>query len=522
MKKLSNKMKITLFALLVILNIILRFQVVSHEMGADSFLMHIMANSLNEFGYAKWFLSPLSVFGLYPASYTSTMQFLLSGISQCAEMEMRWVIFLYCVFIGLLSMFNAYLMAGEILDNELFKFLVAFGFSTTPAILGYTTWTIPARGLLVVLAPLLVYLLLKCRTSIKYISLTLLLAIFLLATHHLSYFLIPAFFALIILTISLKLKNHINIKIPEKIAAIVSIPGLIPFISIAGFLFMFSIPFLTGRFIESSRYASIDVSYVRYTGLLIIFAIGGLAYLVFKRDKGFGEWFLLLTLILLVTFVYQQTYMKWFLPIFLVPLAGIGLINALRASETRKYVLPVFTIFLLFVVSFSAYYQFIHFLPEPGASPMNERYIEDSTYTTGRWMKGNIVNGSAISNDAVMDNRFFSASETTYLLIGSTISNYIYGFISVNISEFKRYPLTSEDFWFTGYESRDLGENAWESVHTKFMSPLEFNICYMVENRKCRGNINWLHSSNPVKFLKSTYEKDCIYDCGNIYIWHLY
>ena len=159
--KLSNKIKFELFTLLIILNIILRFQVVSHEIGADSFLMHIMANSLNEFGYAKWFLHPLSLFGLYPASYTSTMQFFLSGISQCTGMEMRWGIFLYCAFIGLLSMFTAYLMAGEIIDNDLFKLLAAFGFSTAPAALGYTTWAIPTRGLLVVLAPLLIYLLLK-------------------------------------------------------------------------------------------------------------------------------------------------------------------------------------------------------------------------------------------------------------------------------------------------------------------------------------------------------------------------
>ena len=530
--KLSNKMKIMSFALLVILNIILRFQVVSHEIGRDSFLMHLMANSLNEFGYAKWFLNPLSIFGLYPASYTSTMQFFLSGISQCTGMEMRWVIFLYCVFIGLLSMFTAYLMAGEIIDNELFKFLVAFGFSISPAVLGYTTWTIPTRGLLVVLAPLLVYLLLKCRTSIKYVPLIFLLAIFLSATHHLSYFLIPAFFSFFILTICFKLKKnfsfkkksfytmkkHINIKIPEKITAF-PINSFIPFISIAGFIFMFSIPFFTRRFIEVSRYASIDINYVRYMGFLIIFAIGGLTYLVFKRDKGFGEWFLLLTLIFLTTFIYQQTYMKWFLPIFLVPLAGIGLLNVLRASEKRRYVLPIVTIFLLLIVSFSAYYQFIHFLPESGVTPINERYIEESTYKTGRWMEGNI-NGSAISNDAGFGTRIFAASETTHLLLPNVIIDQIYGFINVNISKFKRYPITEEEFWFTGYKGPAIGEDTWESVHRMWSSPHKFNVSYVVENKKCGGRLCWHHGNHP-QFLHYTYGKDCIYDCGNVNIWCL-
>jgi len=190
--KLSKKSKIELFSLLIILSVILRFQVVPNEIFPDSFLMHIMTNSLTEYGYAGWWLHPLSVFGLYPASYTSTMQFLLSGISQTTGLEMRWVIFLYCVFIGLLSMFTSYLMAGEIFDNDLFKLLVAFGFSTSPGVLAYTTWTIPTRGLFVVLAPLLIYMLLKCRLSIKYIPLTFILTTFLFATHHLFYFLIPS------------------------------------------------------------------------------------------------------------------------------------------------------------------------------------------------------------------------------------------------------------------------------------------------------------------------------------------
>ena len=511
--KLSKKMKIKLFVLLITLNIILRFQAISHEIGYDSFLMHMMANSLSEFGYAKWFLHPLSIFGLYPASYTSTMQFLLSGISQCTSMEMESVIFLYCVFIGLLSMFTAYLMAGEIIDNDLFKFLVAFGFSTSPAILGYTTWTIPTRGLLVILAPLLVYLLLKCRTSIKYVPLTFILAIFLFATHHLFYFLIPAFFAFFFLTICFKLKEHIrDIKIPEKFT---------PFVLITGFLCMFSIPFFTGRFIEHSRYASIDINYVRYMGILVIFVIGGLVYLLFKHDKNFNEWFLLLTLIVLTTFIYQQTYMKWFLPIFLVPLAGISLLNILRISEKRKYVLPAVAIFLLLIISFSTYYQCIHFLPTSRTSSINERYVEDSTYKTGQWMKDNL-NGSAISNDALFSMRIFAASETTHFLTHDMIADQIYGFVSVNLSEFERYPITSENFWFNGYEGPAIGEKAWESVHMLQKSPHEFNISYVVENRKCKGNIYWHHRNYPSELLRLVHnEKECIYDCENINVWRV-
>jgi len=516
----SRRTKFMLICLMIVLNVVLRFQVVLNEIGWDSFYVHIMANSLSEFGYARWFLHPLSIPGLYPVSDVSAVPFLLSGISQATGLEMRWVIFLYCIFIGILSMFTAYLMAGEIIDNDLFKFLVAFGFSTSPAVVGYTTLTIASRNFFIVLAPLFIYLLLKCRKSIgsKYVLLAIFLAIFLFTTHHLFYFLIPAFFAFFVLSIGYTLKKHINIRIPEKIVSFFPAGVLSPFISIAGFLCMFSIPFFTGRFIEVSRYAPIDESYVRYVGILFIPAIGGLAYLVFKRNKAFGEWFLLLTLIFLTTFIYEQTYMKWFLPIFLVPFAGIGLINVLRLSVKRKHILPIIAIFLLLVLSFSAYYQFLHTYR---TSPYNERYIEESTYKTGQWMKENIKNGSAISNDVLFGKRIFAISETVHLLDANTVLNYIYGFIDVNLSQFERYPLTEEDFWFTGYKGPDIGEIAWESVHRMWRSPQELNISYVVENKQCGGKLCYKHGNYP-QFLHYTYENaDSIYDCGNINIWYL-
>jgi hypothetical protein len=104
-------------------------------------------------------------------------------------------------------------------------------------------------------------------------------------------------------------------------------------------------------------------------------------------------------------------------------------------------------------------------------------------------MKGEIVNGSAISNDAFMGGRIFAASETTHLLTTDTISNCIYDYISVNISDYKKYPLTSEDFWFSGYKGPDIGEIVWESVHRMDCSPYKFNIWYVVESKKCGSRI---------------------------------
>ena len=83
----SKKMKIILFSLLIVLNLILRIPFYPHEYGADSFVIHILANSVSQFGHARWWINPLSVVGLYPYSECSAVPFILSEISQCTGID---------------------------------------------------------------------------------------------------------------------------------------------------------------------------------------------------------------------------------------------------------------------------------------------------------------------------------------------------------------------------------------------------------------------------------------------------
>lgn len=558
--KFSNKTKLKLFTLLILLTVILRLQVVSNEIGADSFLVHVSANSISEFGCAKWVLHPNSFFGMYAYSMVSAVPFFLSGICQSTGIEMRWVIFLYCIFLGILSMFTMYLMAGAIIDDDdAFKFLAAFAFTTAPAVLGYSTWTMPARGLFVVLAPLLVFMLLNCRRYIRYVPLVALFTVFLYATHHLIYFMLPVFFAFFVLSISFKLKECIELtKFPPrfispaivfKFTAIgknnlfggrsknklttawgeiiklktdshigVLKPKLYPLIPIAGFAAMFSIPFFGRKFIEMSVYDPIYESYLRYIGILIIPAVGGLVYMVFKRDKSFSGWVMLLSIIFFTALIYEQTYMKWFIPIFVAPFIAIGLVNILR-TERKQYALTIVSIFLIAALCFSGYYQFLHFSPARG---MNERYMEDSTYTAGRWTK-DYVTGSAISNDRFFGIRMAAASETTHYLVPSMMIDFTYGFVTVNLSEFRWYPVTSEDFWFdVGVARCALAECTWDNLNILGAKPCNYNITHFAEHTNARGDVIWHHGRYPSKLLHYAYDEEgCVYDCGKVRVWDL-
>ena len=139
----SPRTKAVLMGLLILLAVVFRYPTTPHEIGWDSFAVHLMANSVSEFGYAKWWLHPASIIGSYPYSGSaSAVPFLLSGISQCTGMDTEVVILLYSIILGLFSVFAAYLMAGAIWNNDLFKFLTAFIFSASPGVITHSTWSI--------------------------------------------------------------------------------------------------------------------------------------------------------------------------------------------------------------------------------------------------------------------------------------------------------------------------------------------------------------------------------------------
>ncbi len=507
--KISIRTMVELFIPLFLLNIILRNQVVSNEIGVDSFLMHAMANSITEYGSAKWTLDPLSYFGLYPASYTSAMQFLVSGFSQLSGLEMRWTIFLYCLIIGLISMFASYLMASEIFDDDLYKILTAFALPLSPGVLGYSTWTIPTRGLFVMLAPLFIFLLLRCRKSLKFVPLTLIFGFLLFTVHHLFYFLLPVIGAFFILYCTFLLKDKLRIS-DQPI-----IQKYLPFFIIMGFGFMFSIPFFTGKFIEQTRYAPVYINYIRYVGLLFIPAIGGFLYLVFKRNKEFGEWFLILSLMFLTVFVYEQTYMKWFIPIFAIPFASMGLFNIIKDSKNKIVATKVFMLFIIGSIIFSGYYQYINIYEEDAYS---ERYLEKSVFETGLWVQNHITE-TATTNDIQFGRRIASVADTSHILTDSTILNEVYGFYNVNISNFERHPITSEDFWFSGYKGKDYGLIKWERVQKG--TDDDTSVKFFVENTRANGNIIWNHKIVPSPLLKDARSQNKIYDNEISNIWTL-
>jgi len=513
--KISKRIIYTLWALLIILNIILRLPITPHEIGWDSFTIHALANSVSTFGEAKWWLHPASVGGFYPYSYASVVPFSLSGISQCTGIDMEWTTWLFGVLIGIFSAFTAYLMAGAIKDDDLFKFLVAFGFSVSEGILYFTTWTVSTRGFFIVLLPLFVYLLLKTRTSIvKYSALTFILFIMLVATHHLVYFIIPIIISYLVVTIYDKLKSYIRfIKVPSNFVSIVLFTS---------FLFMLLVPFFTGYFIRGTRYIldEILITYIRYIGFLIIFVIGGFIYLIFKHDKSFGEWFLLFTLVCLTPMLYDLVYTHWVILAFAFLLVGVGLTNVARMYNRKsKLVFTVIVISLLLSVSMTGYYQAWHMnVEQKGAPTYWTRYPSEATYESALWAKENI-DGNMVSYEYLTPIRILALSGVP-TLSGSPPCDLTHGFVNRTDINITRIPLSIKHHKIEPYViSKNSVNTEWyieqlpkEEVNRGWVQNLfsKLSISYIIENKDAYGG----------RFIRSVHrDKENVYDNGKIRVW---
>jgi len=514
--KFSKYNTYTLVALLIILNIIFRYPTTPHQIGWDSFTINLLANSISEFGYAKWWIHPASIGGFYPYSYASVVPFFLSGISQCTGIGMQCVIWIFGVLIGIFSASTAYLMAGAIKDDDVFKYVVALVYSTSTGILYFTTWTVSTRGLFIVLLPLFIYLLLKCRISIaKYSILTLILFVVLLITHHLFYYIIPIVVTYPLAIIFYKLNIYVRFdKIPKNV---------VNFALLACFLGMFAITL----FRTPGSISQFD-EYVRMIGFPVIFMIGGFSYILLKPVKSFEEWFLLIVLLGLIPMLHIEIYTKWFFLVFAFLLIGVAITNVATVGmqeqthiTKRKYATTFVVFLLLFSTIFAGYYQYLHFLNDPGPS---FRYMEDKAYIGALWMKDAIdKDKNMVATTGYRDHRVYSISEVP-MLTGIGVVDLAYGFVDPDKLEVKQscsylstgfylhspYSLVNhkKTIWYVGTMSKnDINDHSsWAYRITS-----RFNLSYCMEDM-----------SYPTTFTRSLQQtKNNLYDNGKIRVWCL-
>lgn len=496
---------------------------IPHEKGYDSFFIHSLANSISNYGVANWWINWMSAFGLYPYSYASAVPFTLSGISQLTEIRMEISILLFCVFLGLFSIFASYSLATVIYNSFLQRFIFATAFSLSAGMINLTTWEITTRAQIIVFFPLLLYLVFQViKVKLKFIPLYIITSILLLATHHFIYIMI--FYSGLIIICSLIYKFNLRANLPQiqktnlkKINLNYIYISTILLIIISIFLFGSK----WGLISSGSRYAwIIDIIIItaRNVGVMLPLAFGGLIYIIFKKNKLLEEWAILICLIPTLVFSFNQIYGYLTIYLFAILLAGTGFFNIIKNQKRSKtIIISTIIMFLILNVAFSAFFNHYRLGMSKGSS---EWYMKEETYMTGEWIRDNVGwDKKAIANSIGEGNRLYASYGGQPALYLDDISNYANGFIILNESNIKNNSLFSQSYYFDGpyvlkSGTTSLGTYGWVSMFPltsehvqKFIN--NNNISYFFEDQ---------YSSNPL--FNSLHEnKNAIYSSGRKRIW---
>ncbi|KKG37564.1 hypothetical protein DU52_20265 [Methanosarcina mazei] len=499
----SRRTKFQLMGLLLALNIIIRIPSIPHEKGYDSFFIHTLANSISSFGEAKWWINWMSIFGLYPNSYSSAVPFTLSGISQVMGIEMEKTILFFCVIIGIFGMFTAYVFAERIYNNFLFKYTMSLFFSLAPGFMLFTTWEVSTRGQFVAFFPLFIYILLKEDLKIKKYILSLVCFIFIFSTHNYAYFLVPISGLYILLKITQKIKPEF-FKNPH-----------IGYIFVLLFIASLIYPFFTGLFISSgSRYSWVlgaITTNIRQTGPLMLFLPGGLIY-IFLKKKTLELMFMSLITILLAPIFYSQIYGPFILILIFVFLVSVAYNNFLKVTINSKHKLLTLGVIItiLFLVSFSSFYN--HY--RTGGSD-SFWYMQESTYASGMWAKNHVPENTRGLDTGFETGRFFAISEGHPITISQDPANLAYGWINESDMVIEKNSPMSLNYYFDGPYSVKGG--------TTFIGSIEWLKYTANKIRTLKEFDYFIQDKNQYRPVDDVVEREAsmIFDSPRISIWKI-
>lgn len=542
-----------LLGFLIMLNIVMRYPFFPHEYGCDTPDQHTLANTISKYGCAKWVINPSSFFGLTPMSYSSGFLFILSGVSQCTGMSMESVILIISIFIGVLGALTSYLMAKEIKNDDFFAFIVAFSFSLSPIFLISTIWNASSRQLFVVLLPLFIWGMLRCRSETAtrwgYVAFTVFLFIILLAIHHMT-FLLP-FIILAYLTSIIVYERGKKMMFSKKLITILPILCLIIFVLLllpqlfrAGFYEEYYIwwKYRSGYFFEGTQWhillMNMIVDYGSKFGPMIILGIIGFISILYRpkrvskdiismyrAKRSFNDIFMIFVILLFVPLASFGPYALYlFLP-FMCILIGIGtrhLIDSWKSirkwkNALRKLALPIVVAFLLISIGFSNF-MVRHWVNMPGF--YTTTWMTDKEYDTGLFAKEYLN-----ENDTIMTNEYFigirtSAVSGTPYFTSIEPQVLVYGWVDKEQLKLRPSFISNLFKWERLYEYTAVEERVkndyWQlqngDIDSTLYTRTRYGINYAIEN----------HKIVDVKFVQSMHEtRYKIYDNGEHSVWYL-
>lgn len=429
--KFSKRVNFLLLCFLFALNVAIRYPSIQHEIGEDSFVIHILGSSITNHHYGKWILHPLSYIGLYPLSYPSAYPYLAASVSTSSGMDIEGSILAISIALGLIGVFSTYFLSREIKKDDLFCFVAALAFTLSPAFVELTFWQASTRNLFVSLSPACILLLLKTRGfAINRLNILFVITLLTVGTSHrlgvFMIFILIAYLTGVILYALYKqlvpfiaksgrLRRSSRFIGPLIIMGIffvllgMVVSGHNPLQGAEGLMVYEETAFLSG---SSTPILIINLfmSLIGRIGLMLVFGMIGLGYLIWKKNKGLHDVFLIVSLIFLFPTIGMRTYSSYFFLVFFSLLAGLSFFYIFRLFK-RRYVIAL-AILITALIASVAFQGFM--LDRWGTAKQS---ISNTEYDTGIYVKYKTSN-TFISNEGTLAARVGAISEKSCLPIG--------------------------------------------------------------------------------------------------------
>jgi hypothetical protein len=557
--KLDKRTTLAMFGFLIFVNFTFRFaQLGNHEEGSDSFLIHTLANTITNFGYAKWIIHPWSYFGFTPLSYPCAVPYLISGISQTTGTDMETSILIFSFATTLFGLGSAYLMAMEFKRDHLFAFIVAFSYSLSPIFIEYTMWQATTRSLFMAFLPLLVWSFLRTfgDRPKKNINIFFCILFFVvLGTVHHMFLLLPlfiiAYFSSIFIYNQLRKKrstNHWLYRYQTIAITTVFIVLLIPQFSQQGIYSPVSWEtYKTGLYFNGDAeyiiFLNLIIDYWSRTGFFAFFAIFGFFLLIYrprknisdiltryKLDMSYSEIFLLFCLLMTIPFITMGVYVSLIFLTFMCVVIGYAVIKIINLMRKRKNILRTFFIIFIAVSLIFSVFMINHWDTYFTSRPMSEQ-----SYATGIYVSENFENTS-ISNDGLLGNRISSISNLPNLPLGGAHASWyppdllVYDFANVRDYSFSRLSfetiiLTQSDNLYTtkyGVNAKDdwislMDHDATDKINDQYYN--RYKIDCAIEYLPLEGKYFFWSIRSSAYFKSLETAKYIIYSNGEERVW---
>jgi hypothetical protein len=474
-----------------------------------------------------------------------------AGASLSTGMDVEGSILAISIILGLIGVFSTYFLAREIKNDDLFCFVVAFAFALSPIFIKMTYWQASTRNLFIALAPACILLLLKTRGfAINRLNILFVILLITVGTSHrlgvfMIFILIAYLTGVLIYAIYKQLVPFMaRSKKTRRIARYIT-----P-LSVSGLFGILFIMLLTGNnplqgaqglmvYEQTTVFKgtaphillmNLLVSLVGRIGLMLVFSLVGLVYLIWKKNKALYEVFLIVSLLFIFPTIGMRTYSSFFFLIFFSIFAGIFFYYLLNHLKKRKYL--VFALLAVSIFASIGFYNFMFDHWDVDSGSMNEQEFD-----AGIYLKYQTEN-TFITNDGLSAARGGAISGKPCLPIGGAtlIANgpqqLIYDFLHEDDFQIVPIPLQQISVGSNAlYQAKGAGnmETEWAVFHGTSCEELpknlliKYNIEYSLA-RKNWGNGYWAYGRTYYSRLLTSLEQERykIYDNGDLELHYLY